>query len=886
MNTDFISTYFPDLNSIDVDVVSAARSRIDTHLRAEFPDLDTRVNSVFGDLVITPYAYMLAAFEESMGRFMSDLDLENVSNGVIYNCFARETEFVTRQGVKSFQDFSPGDVVTVLSAQGRWQPAVVRSFGRQPLKSIHIRRGKLHYHVRATESHRWLLRDGTETTALRTGDILQEAPCLFNPWEYGDALPEERVAWAYGYIFGDGTVLRDSNGKARWSMVRLCGDDKGKFAERFRELGFEESSPQTCKGDVMFYTGQYIKEPLKHEESFEVLQAFCRGYMDADASKNYNRSSSRKRSNKKEYLKIQATGDLHRDFIRSMFPVIGQYITYEHDMSGDCTNMGVRGETSDFGLNNWIYDQAPKFIVEGIQDSTTEEVWCLEVDDDRTFVLPFGLATGNCDFVRKYLNNFAVADRNNLKSSGVVRLTFCEDKDYTIDRRTRYQFGAENEFTLRLPYTGHFIVKETSATLPTGQNTRRLVQVDHERWACDIGVHGVMSSTSLVVKGDAGTTDLVVEDLESIVASVDFELGYPEESLPKLAAKTRQTFYSATMATRNGCKHFLSKEFPELDAISAVVSGDDEQLRSVATPLGIPTGRADVYVKSKEYLTEDTQIFTLAYNVAGTRYVGELNFLNPPCEILSITSASSPTTDLGFGTSDIVILSRSTDFSKAPYLTSAYSTYEEFFIYIDAPTPGLTNTVISGDQFHDFAITYRADSAIRSVSDVVNSPDNAPIAVDMLTRGFVVVRITRLTITYVKKAGVKMLLDTARTEIVNYLQSLGHDKVYSDSRIIDTMFYAGAEDVVSIVPAASVQWTVADQILPEGGTDPVANWTTALTEARPLPVINITTTAGLIPDYQDVDLGVPADETYASAGKRNVCYIIDADDIVFTETLA
>lgn len=574
MNTDFVATYFPDLSSIDIDVVTSARSRIETHLRAEFPDLDTRVNSVFGDLVVTPYAYMLAAFEESMGRFMSDLDLENVANGVIYNC----------------------------------------------------------------------------------------------------------------------------------------------------------------------------------------------------------------------------------------------------------------------------------------------------------------------EFVRKYLNNFAVADRNNLRSSGVVRLTFCEDKDYIIDRRTRYQFGSTAEFTLRLPYAGHFIVKASDAALPVGQNTRRLVQVDTERWACDIGVQGTMEGTA-VLKGDDGTTDLAVVDLESIIASVDFEFGYPEDSLPKLAEKTRETFYSATLSTRNGCKNFLAKEFPELAAISAVVSGDSEQLRSVATPLGIPTGRADIYVKSKQYATVDSQLFTLEYDSVNSRYVGQLSFLNPPCEILSINSAVSPTTDLGFGTSDIVILSRSTDFSKAPYLTSSYSTYEEFFIYIDAPTPALTNTVVAGDQFHDFEITYRADPVIGSVSDVVNSPDNAPVAVDVLTRGFVVIRITSLTITYVKKAGVKMALDTARTEIYDYFKSLGYDKLYSSSRIIDTMFYAGAEDVVSIVPAASVKWTVADKILPEGGTNPLTNWTTALTEARTLPTISITTTAGLIPDYQDVNLGVTADETYASAGKRNVCYILDAEDIVFTETL-
>jgi hypothetical protein len=490
----------------------------------------------------------------------------------------------------------------------------------------------------------------------------------------------------------------------------------------------------------------------------------------------------------------------------------------------------------------------------------------------------------NCEFVKDYLRNFAIVDHDNLVSSGVIRLTFCVDDDYTIDRRTQYQFGSGNDFTLRLPYAGHLEIKSSGSALSSDQNTRALVQVDDSKWACDVGVIGSMSGNP-VLKGDAGTTDVSVTDLESIVASLDFVAGLPEDSLSELAERARKTFYSATMATRNGARHFLMKEFPELVAISPVISGDEEQLRGTASILGAPDGRADIYVKSSGYAGVDSQILTLEFDTSDSRYKGQLTLLNPPCEIVSISSVESPDTDLGFGNGGVTILSRSTDFGKAPYLTSAYSSYEELFIAIDEPTPELSNEVISGDQFHSFLLTYRADPVVPVVSDVVDSPDNAPIGVDVLTRGFVVIRITSLTISYVKKSGVKMALNTAREEIHKYFKNLGYDSVYSDSRIVDTMYYAGADNVVSIVPVAHVQWTVADKTLPSGGIEPLANWTGALAQGHTLPVINITTTAGLVPDYQDPNLGNATTVTYASAGKRNVCYLLDEEDIIFTEIL-
>lgn len=489
----------------------------------------------------------------------------------------------------------------------------------------------------------------------------------------------------------------------------------------------------------------------------------------------------------------------------------------------------------------------------------------------------------NCDFVKSYLGNFAVQDRNNIKSSGVVRVIVCVDKEYTLDRRTRFLFGENNEFSMRLPYFGHMTLVASGGALPQGQNARRLRQIASDRWACDIGVQGTMNGTA-VAKGDTGLLDITVADLDSVLAAVDFEPGYPEESLAKLAQKTRETFYSATLTTRGGASHFIFKEFPETSAASPVVSGDSEQVRGIAVPLGIPSGRVDLFFKSKVFGTEDSQVFTLQFDPVEGMYKGEIPFLNPPVDISYIRSASS-VNDIGWGTASIQLLSQSTNFAKAPYLTSAYTPLEKIFVSIAQPSPALQNFVVGGNQYHNFEVAYRSDPAMGSVTDAVGSPDTAPVAVDILVRGFVVIKLTKLKITYIKKQGVKMALGTARQEIYDYFKSLGFSRVFSLSRIVDSMFYAGAEDVVEVLPTGKIIWSVSDRILPSGAPDPVASWSTAWAAARTPPVISVTSVDNLVPSYIDVNLGVPSAETYAAAGRRNICYLLDVDDIEFSETL-
>lgn len=888
MALDFISTYFPEVSEIDAETLKSARQRLDIFLKKKYPDLDSRPNSLFGDLALSPFAHLVAGLEIAAGRMLSDLDLENVAAGVIYNCFRRDTRFITSTGVKSFLDFADGDEITVLTHKGNWKKATVRNYGKQELVPITIRRGKLTYTVHSTKNHRWLLRSGGDTTSVAVGDTLLEGPTIFTPWVYEEATPEERYAWCCGYVFGDGSVMNDSQKNPKWSCVRLCGDKNMAYLDRFLELGFAYSAPKSFKGDVVVYTGSYLKEaPDVAVETPEFMRAFVRGLLDADGSRNYSRPSSIKNNDTKEFLRILTTGDKHKDFVRNTFPVVGQYITYEHDVTDERTNFGRRGQSSNFGLNNYVYDHASKFKIEHIADTgSVEDAWCLSVEDDASFVLPFGLATGNCDFVRKFISNFATVDQTTLKSSGVIRLVFCADSAYTIDRRARYIFGDTNEFTLRLPHPGSMFILPVGSTPTPYANEYVLKQISELNYAVDIGVVGTMTEQVLV--GDSGKTDYTVDlaDLTSITAVTNFEFGLPSESLAVLAAKTREAFYTSTMTTRSGTRNYMAREFADLAAVSPILPGDTGAVRASVNALGVANGKLDICVQSKNFSTDVTQTVRLDYSATGAAFYGKLDFIEIPQVITSWSATAYPTVDLGVQgpTGDIIVLSQSTDFAKAPLLTSAYSAYEDFWVKIAMPMAGSTAAITpiveeDGSQYAFFTINYKADPMIKVVSDVLSSADAVPIGVDVLVKGFVPTVINNLLITYSKKPGVRMALDTAREEIYAYFKQLGYNKLYTPSKIYDAMFYAGADDVTSITADSSVQWSVADKILPASViTDPstYAGFTAAYASSLSLPAdVPDTLTASAAFDVT----------TYGVLEKRNRGYYLAKESIKFSEVV-
>ena len=320
-----------------------------------------------------------------------------ISPNRIYNCFGRETDFITDKGLKSFNDFNDGDEVTVLTHTGAFKKGIVKNYGNQQLNEITFKRGKSTKVIRATGNHRWLLFNGTETTDLKINEPL--FPTQKNKsFDYDSATPIERLYWCYGYVFGDGTVLK-KNGEPKYSMVRLCGEDSLKFLYRFKEMGFESSESNSLEGDIMVYTGKYLKNaPSIEVDGLDMIKAFMDGYLSADAYKNPDWYENNTLS---KYKQIQSSDNEHQIFLEKYLDVCGYYITNKDDLTGQITNYGERPETYKYSITNHIGSR-PNTSWSASEIKNTymmESVWCLEVEDDKSFVLGGGIVTGNCAYL-------------------------------------------------------------------------------------------------------------------------------------------------------------------------------------------------------------------------------------------------------------------------------------------------------------------------------------------------------------------------------------------------------------------------------------------------------------------------------------------------------
>lgn len=880
MSLDLDSIYLVAAEDLSKEEIAALRAKLAA--KTAINDVDASPNTPFGDLMVSPGGVNLATHQEIWRRFFSDMDLENTSNGITYNCFRRSTEFVTRSGVASFEDFEDGDVIEVLSHSGNWRKATVRSGGVQALNRIEILRGKLKYDVFATPGHRWLLRNGGDTTNLKVGDKLLEAPCVYGPWDYEDASVEERLAWAYGYVFGDGTRQKDKTGEYRYSLVRLCGRDKAKYLDRFLSLGFKNSAPNSFNGDAVVYTGEYLKQPIDlNKDSIEVVQAFVRGFLDADGVRNYNTPTSRKDSSLKEFTAIQTSGADYIEFVRKTFPAVGQYIAYEHDETGRNTNLGCRKETVRFGLNNWIFDHAPKFVVDKISPAGEEEVWCLEVEEDRSFVLPFGLATGNCDFVRSYLEQFGLYDSSRpRKSFGLMRLTFDDNTAREIDQSTIFSTSGR-EFRPSLPYEGSLSILAPADPAPTEGNFARLVAQGQTSWVVDITIEGDAGDSL-----DAGTSFDVDRDIDGLVSAVlldGFQSGEIPTRLIELARRARFNTHSTSPSTRGGVINGVNQILPGLRALGCVVSGDQELARDSINQGGASAGCMDVLVRG-DLLATDTAVVRLNYidTGSGYKFFGELLLPQKPILIESLISEEQ----ILIAEPDYISVSNEP--TGFPALAAAYGKHERIFVEFDMPMSDdvpLINTLVddSGEEpieYAYFTIQYRFDPSCPLV-DTLLQGDNAPVGIRHYVRYFTPVVVQTLNVLYNRSAGTKINLAAPRAEL---LEALNRHTYYSPSgpaNVVDSMKYAGAHSVEDIELVGKVRFSCADWVF-TGTTAP----TEILDAAAYVPFkaqVSAVAHAAVLdffsPDFvQSAGVGL-----FGVSGPRSVTWVADTENLTFTE---
>ena len=175
---------------------------------------------------------------------------EDVEQLEAVNCFAGETEVTTRAGSRPIEVLS-GGVHELLTADGAWVKAPVRSFGRQEVSEVILSRSGVVKRIRATAGHRWLLRSrrGLEyeatTDQMRPGDRLQ---FTFPP---RPQMTIDPLSVARGFVYGDG--YRCSPGR---SAANFHGEKDVALLPYFKDLG---NPPRQYGYDHRGYSGTYTR---------------------------------------------------------------------------------------------------------------------------------------------------------------------------------------------------------------------------------------------------------------------------------------------------------------------------------------------------------------------------------------------------------------------------------------------------------------------------------------------------------------------------------------------------------------------------------------------------------------------------------------------------
>lgn len=365
--------------------------------------------------------------------YLYEHDLDSTAVGM-HNCLSRETEFITDKGVKSFLDFKDGDFIKVLTHQGIYKNAKVRNFGKQQLFNYHFKRYNNFKTVKATRNHRWLLNDGTWSNFLNIDDKLMLPKFFFDEFTFDNLTDSEKRYWCWGFVRGDGTnrhcySKKDScYYKSDKSKVKLCGE-KILFKERFEECGYHSNTEEILVPD-------YNRTlPNSDNATINEMIAFIHGLYDADGSQ----TSVIPNSNTKRYS-IQFGDKELCDFVEHFFECAGLYISSVLDKTGQETNYSVRGYTKQFSF--FSKSEKFKYKLVDITKANVEEVWCLEVEDDHSFVLTNGLVTGNClqlDFQRLFTHGFSTRNGDVRPPSSFS--TACQLVAVAFQCQSQVQFG-------------------------------------------------------------------------------------------------------------------------------------------------------------------------------------------------------------------------------------------------------------------------------------------------------------------------------------------------------------------------------------------------------------------------------------------------------------
>lgn len=330
----------------------------------------------------------------------------SVNDGVsIFNCFAAGTGVLTPTGTADIATLA-GTTTRLLTVNGQWVDAPVRSFGHQKIVELHLSRNGAKKVIRTTAGHRWFARWRSSgavkekmTLQLRKGDVLLS---MFQQHRASWLMSLEGIQ--HGIVFGDGSrhTVRSAHG---W--VNLYGEKQSLhryFTDHHK--AYEPASDQ-CREPHIRVSGNlgHYKARPEMWRTQEYLLGFLAGYLATDgcvSEKGDIILNSSDRGNLEMVCDICTRLQIGTYGIGQQYRAgYGQSATalYGLRFVGSSLNRLLflrEPHLSRFENRSPVYERLRWQVEAVVPTETVEEVFCATVPEHGAFTLEDNILTGNC----------------------------------------------------------------------------------------------------------------------------------------------------------------------------------------------------------------------------------------------------------------------------------------------------------------------------------------------------------------------------------------------------------------------------------------------------------------------------------------------------------
>lgn len=218
---------------------------------------DPRVNEWLVEIPVeVPWANLEGADQIDISQFSAKaqfdfwMQVQKYYTG--HNCFSQDTEFLTSEGVQTFEHFASGESVTVLNANGAWVSAqVVTTNEPRTMYEIVLQQGKTKRikTIKATGCHRFPVRrisGGASKPSIKT--TLELKPGHRFVTNTSDLFELDPEGIVHGMVLGDGSRYRNNKTREyQGAQLYLCGEKRElvKYVEGFGKITDRNDLDQT-----------------------------------------------------------------------------------------------------------------------------------------------------------------------------------------------------------------------------------------------------------------------------------------------------------------------------------------------------------------------------------------------------------------------------------------------------------------------------------------------------------------------------------------------------------------------------------------------------------------------------------------------------------------